>query len=190
MSLVVLQTKLFYFFILLDNQKTFSVRWVPVAWVPKSLFNRKIDLCHRTADCGRASCRTSNLGWKRKRDCNGVDGYTFRWRLISRSNDEQLDRASCLIVFVLLGWTSLVAQMVKNLPTMQESWVWSLGQEDPLEKEWLPTSVPGESQGKRSLVGYCSWGHKKSDMTEGQTLSLSLTDSLFSSYKHVLCDVH
>ena len=32
-------------------------------------------------------------------------------------------------------WTSLVAQMVKNLPAMWETWVQSLGQEDPLEKE-------------------------------------------------------
>ena len=31
--------------------------------------------------------------------------------------------------------TSLVAQMVKRLPTIQETWVRSLGQEDPLEKE-------------------------------------------------------
>ena len=30
---------------------------------------------------------------------------------------------------------SLVAQMVKHLPTMQETWVRSLGQEDHLEKE-------------------------------------------------------
>ena len=30
---------------------------------------------------------------------------------------------------------SLVAQSVKNLPAMQETWVQSLGQEDPLEKE-------------------------------------------------------
>ena len=29
---------------------------------------------------------------------------------------------------------SLIAQTVKNLPTMQETWVRSLGQEDPLEK--------------------------------------------------------
>ena len=29
---------------------------------------------------------------------------------------------------------SLVAQLVKNLPVMQETWVWSLDQEDPLEK--------------------------------------------------------
>ena len=31
--------------------------------------------------------------------------------------------------------TSLVAQTVKRLPAMQETWVQSLGQEDPLEKE-------------------------------------------------------
>ena len=31
--------------------------------------------------------------------------------------------------------SSLVAQRVKRLPEMQETWVWSLGQEDPLEKE-------------------------------------------------------
>ena len=32
------------------------------------------------------------------------------------------------------SWTSLVAQLVKNLPTMQETWVRSLGWKDPLEK--------------------------------------------------------
>ena len=32
------------------------------------------------------------------------------------------------------GRASLVAQMVKNLPAMQETWVRSLGQEDPVEK--------------------------------------------------------
>ena len=31
-------------------------------------------------------------------------------------------------------WVSLVAQMVKNLPAMKETWVQSLGQEDSLEK--------------------------------------------------------
>ena len=38
------------------------------------------------------------------------------------------------IVEVLKHQVSLVAQMVKNLPTMQEIWVSSLGQEDSLEK--------------------------------------------------------
>ena len=32
------------------------------------------------------------------------------------------------------SWASLVAQLVNNLPAMQETWVQSLGWEDPLEK--------------------------------------------------------
>ena len=32
-------------------------------------------------------------------------------------------------------WASLVAQMVKNLPAVQKTWVRSLGREDPLEVE-------------------------------------------------------
>ena len=35
---------------------------------------------------------------------------------------------------------SLVAQTVKNLPVVQETWVQSLGQEDPLEKEMATRS--------------------------------------------------
>ena len=35
----------------------------------------------------------------------------------------------------MLAWVSLVAQTVKDLPTMQETWVSFLGWEDPLEKE-------------------------------------------------------
>ena len=35
----------------------------------------------------------------------------------------------------ITGWASLVAQMVKALPAMRETWVRSLSQEDPLEKE-------------------------------------------------------
>ena len=36
--------------------------------------------------------------------------------------------------YCLVPHASLVAQMVKNLPAMQETWVQLLGQEDPLEK--------------------------------------------------------
>ena len=36
---------------------------------------------------------------------------------------------------LMLAWVSLVAQTVKDLPTMQETWVSFLGWEDPLEKE-------------------------------------------------------
>ena len=39
------------------------------------------------------------------------------------------------------SWVSLVAQLVKNLPAMQETWVQSLGWDDPLEKGKATTPV-------------------------------------------------
>ena len=41
---------------------------------------------------------------------------------------------SLIWVTLRLVGASLVVQMVQNLPVMQETWVQSLGQEDPLEK--------------------------------------------------------
>ena len=74
-----------------------------------------------------------------------------------------------------MGWTSLLAQTLKNLPAMWETWVWSLGLDNPLEKEWLPTPVflSGEFHGLRSLAGYSPWGHRELNTTEGLTLSHS-----------------
>ena len=71
--------------------------------------------------------------------------------------------------------TFLVAQTVKNLPAMQETWVWSLSQEDRLEKGMATHSVflPGGFHGQRSLAGYSPWGSKESDTTKWLTLSLS-----------------
>ena len=43
-------------------------------------------------------------------------------------------------------WASLVTQMVKNLPAMQETWIQSLGQEDLLKKG-MATYSPGKSLG-------------------------------------------
>ena len=61
-----------------------------------------------------------------------------------------------------------MAQRVKRLSAMREAWVQSLGWEGPLEKEMATHSsiFPGESHGKRSLVGYSPRGRKESDMTE------------------------
>ena len=56
-----------------------------------------------------------------------------------------------------------MAQTVKHLSTVQETWVRSLGWEDPLEKEMAihPVPLPGKSHGQRSLVGYSPWGCKE-----------------------------
>ena len=57
----------------------------------------------------------------------------------------------------------MVAQLVMHLPTMWETWVQDLSQEDPLEKEWQPTpvSLPGKSHGQRSLAGNSPEGCKR-----------------------------
>ena len=63
----------------------------------------------------------------------------------------ELSRVLCAIQWILVDgfinsslymliWTSLVAQMIKNLPAMQETWVRSLGWEDPLEKRMVTAS--------------------------------------------------
>ena len=49
----------------------------------------------------------------------------------------------CLKLYI--SWASLMVQLVKNPPSMQETWIWSLGWEDPLEK------------GKATLSSILSW---------------------------------
>ena len=51
---------------------------------------------------------------------------------------------------------------------MHETWVLSLDQEDPLEKEMepMPVFLPGESHGQMNLVGYSPWTCKESDTSE------------------------
>ena len=58
-----------------------------------------------------------------------------------------------------------MAEIVKNLPAMQENWVQSLGLDDTLEKGIATHSsfLPGEFHGQRSLVGYGPWSCKESD---------------------------
>ena len=63
-------------------------------------------------------------------------------------------------------WTSLVAQTVKRLSTMRETWVRSLGWEDPLEKEMaihsstIAWKVPWtEEPGRLQSMGSQRVGH-------------------------------
>ena len=54
-----------------------------------------------------------------------------------------------------------MAQLVKNLPAMQETWVQFLSREDPLEKEIAtPVFLPRKSRGHSTLQGYSPWGRK------------------------------
>ena len=64
-------------------------------------------------------------------------------------------------LFYVAQWGSLVAQLVKNLPAMWETWVRSLDWEDPLEKESAT-----HSSILAWRIPYSPWGHKESDTTE------------------------
>ena len=81
--------------------------------------------------------------------------------------------------------TSLVAQAVKNLPTMQETWIRYLGWIDPRKRAWQPAPAfwPEEAHGQRSLVGYSPWGHKEPDTTErlGVTLTTCFLELILRS---------
>ena len=51
------------------------------------------------------------------------------------------------------SWAFLMAQLIQNPPAMWETWVWSLGWEDPWRRERLPTPVfwSGEFMGSQRL---------------------------------------
>ena len=64
-----------------------------------------------------------------------------------------------------------MAQLVKNPPAMWETWVQSLGWEDPPGEG---KGYPLQHSGLENSVDYSPWGRKESDMTEQVSLSLFL----------------
>ena len=66
--------------------------------------------------------------------------------------------------------------MVKCLSTMRETWVGSLGREDPLEKEMAThSSIPAwRIPWTEEPGGYSPWGRKESDTTEDRDLDLNI----------------
>ena len=78
-----------------------------------------------------------------------------------------------MLMFIVTSTSPLlVAQMIKNLPEMQDSQVPSLGQEDPLEKGMathcsiLAWTIPWTKE----TVDYSLWIQKELDMIEQLTL--------------------
>ena len=83
---------------------------------------------------------------------------------------------------------SLVAQLVESLPAMRKTWVQSLGQEDPLEKEVATHSniLAWKIPWTEGTDGYSPWSHKESDTSEGLILC-----SIYTTLpKHPLIQQH
>ena len=59
-----------------------------------------------------------------------------------RRGGKKINKDLYFVISMFISGTSLVAQMVRNLPAMQETWVQSLGWEDPLERRMAtPSSI-------------------------------------------------
>ena len=89
----------------------------------------------------------------------------------------------------------IVAQLVKNVPTMPETWVRSLDWKILWRREMLPTRVfwPGEFHGL-----YSPWGLKELDTTDFHFTSLQdfmqfysdFPEGMLNMLKIVFCDYH
>ena len=97
--------------------------------------------------------------------------YLYSLACICRffDDDGRSDNVRWYLIVILISdgyGASLVAQLVKNLPAMRKTWVWSLGWEDPLEK--------GKAAHSSILAWRIPWttvhGVTESDMTEGLSL--------------------
>ena len=123
-----------------------------------------------TSECQYSCCRFPHSSAGEESACNAGDLGSIPG--LGRSAEEGIGHP------LQYSWASLVAQLVKDPPAMQETWVRSFGWEDPLEKRKATHSSfwPREFHGL-----YSPWGHKESDMTEQLSLSLSFLLSLMSS---------
>ena len=81
----------------------------------------------------------------------------------------------------------LCGSVVKNLPAMRETQIWSLVQEDhdPLRRKWQPTTVflSGKPHGQRNLAGYSSRDGKELDMTSWLKTTKQLIQYSWCPYK-------
>ena len=128
---------------------------------------------------------------------SGKSDPSWHKKILSKASPPSLVRPRLLPCPPLNGWlslhpllwASLLTQLVKNLPAMQETQVRFLGWEDSLEKEMATHSVflPGKSHGQRSLAGCSPWGCKELHMTEWlSTTSTSEIIKSFLVFAHVL----
>ena len=72
---------------------------------------------------------------------------------------------TCTVEHLVIEPVAVVAQSVKNLPAMQKTWVWFLGQKDPLEKKMathssiLTWKIPQTGAWQTSVYGVITVGH-------------------------------
>ena len=124
------------------HQRSLQISWLPGRQAVQYERSRSHMRAHGTGVGGGHSSRRASQGQKaRKEDCQ----------------PSSLQRAS------------LIAQLVKNLPAMQETPLWFLGRKDPTGEG---IGYPLWYSGLENSMDYSPWGSKELDMTEWLSLSV------------------
>ena len=106
--------------------------------------------------------------FKKKYGISHLDQHAWARDHIMKGEEQPLERTKAAIGTreqnKQKSTSTLVAPLVKNLPAMRQTWVWSLGWEDPLEKEkathssilawWIPWTVHGITKSQTQLSDF------------------------------------
>ena len=127
--------------------------------------------CYYSTWCCKSHTQLSD--WKKKTIvfyeslCHLIQSQCLKTYKIMVISDYWQEFLNCSNLYI--HWASLVAQLVKNLPTMQETWVQSLGLGITLEKgKATPSCILAW---RIPWTTWSSWGHKELDITERLSLS-------------------
>ena len=117
--------------------------------------------------------------------CVNKDQLTFSFQIWLSFHSSFFFFLSFSFLFALARNSSeapLMLQMVKNLLAMQETWFWSLGCEDPLEKGMAAHSsiLASRIPWTQECGGYRAWGCKELDTTEQLTHTHKHRNSSFT----------
>ena len=124
-----------------DWTKTTVSGWKAGLWSQTTWFQSKVQLSLQAPSWESLGERSISLALlflhMENGNSNRNNNDTQKWNVINNNN-----------IYIEIYWASLVAQRLKHLPAMQETWVQSLGWEDPLEEEMathssiLPWRIP------------------------------------------------
>ena len=139
-------------------------------------------LCSKSFKLGFRSTWTKNLqmyklGFEEAEEPEiKLPTFAGSWR---KQGNFRKTSTSLGFIGLLLHWASLVAQKVKHLPAVWETWVWSLGREDPLEKEMATHSS--------ILAWRIPWTEEPGRLQSMVSQELNMIECLSLSHTHTHC---
>ena len=153
-----------------------TVLWMWLIWCSVQRVTKKKSVSHMTS----VSYKKGYISVGEK-NCQNINSeYLCRWEWMGvKFSSLRVSEYSVFVIIIFMLciiWPSLVAQTVKRLPTMRETWVRSLGQEDLLEKEMATHSsiLAWKIPWMEEIGWLLSMGSQRVEHNWATSLSLSL----------------